>query len=117
MSELPQRLLPDTAAVGDDGWLTVGGCSIGELAAEFGTPLFVYDEQHIRDRCREAVAAFGPQQAVYATKAFLCKAMARLAYEEEMRLDVATGGELHTVLRRGSARQRLRDARQQQEHR
>ena len=101
MSELPQRLLPDTAAVGDDGWLTVGGCSIGDLAAEFGTPLFVYDEQHIRDRCREAVAAFGPQQAVYATKAFLCKAMARLAYEEEMRLDVATGGELHTVLAAG----------------
>lgn len=101
MTALPQRLLPDTAAVGDDGWLTVGGCSIRELAAEFGTPLFVYDEAHIRARCREAVAAFGPHQAVYATKAFLCKAMARLAYEEQMNLDVATGGELHTALAAG----------------
>ena len=101
MSQLLRRLLPDTAAVGDDGWLTIGGCSIRDLATEFGTPLFVYDEQHIRNRCREAVAAFGPQRAVYASKAFLCKAMARLAYDEEMRIDVATGGELHTVLAAG----------------
>ncbi|MDJ0771070.1 MAG: diaminopimelate decarboxylase [Ilumatobacter sp.] len=101
MTALPRRLLPDTAAVGDDGWLTVGGCSIRDLAAEFGTPFFVYDEEHLRSRCREAVAAFGPEQAIYATKAFLCRAMARLAHEEHLRLDVATGGELHTVLRAG----------------
>ena len=43
-SRLPARLLPDTATVADDGWLQVGGCSIRDLAAEFGTPLFVYDE-------------------------------------------------------------------------
>jgi diaminopimelate decarboxylase len=101
VTALPHRLLPDTAAVADDGWLTIGGCSIRDLAAEYGTPLFVYDEEHIRARCREAVAAFGPERAVYATKAFLCKAMARLAHEEGMRLDVATGGELHTVLAAG----------------
>lgn len=101
MSSLPTRLLPATAAVGDDGWLTIGGCSIRDLAGEFGTPLFVYDEAHIRARCREAVEAFGPQRAVYATKAFLCRAMARLVYEEQMNLDVATGGELHTVLSAG----------------
>ena len=86
MSELPRQLLPDTASVGDDGWLRIGGCSIRALAAEFGTPLFVYDEQHIRNRCREAVAAFGLQRAVYASKAFLCKAMARLAYDENGQL-------------------------------
>jgi diaminopimelate decarboxylase len=101
VTALPRRLLPDTAAVGDDGWLTIGGCSIGELADEHGTPLFVYDEEHLRARCREAVAAFGPERAVYATKAFLCRAMARLAHDEGMRLDVATGGELHTVLSAG----------------
>ena len=100
-SRLPARLLPDTAAVGDDGWLEIGGCSIRDLAAEFGTPLFVYDEAHVRARCREAVAAFGHGQAIYATKAFLCKAMARLAYDEGMRLDVATEGELHVVLAAG----------------
>ncbi len=101
MSSLPARLLPDTASVGADGWLHVGGCSVRDLAAEFGTPLFVYDEQHLRARCREAVAAFGPHRATYATKAFLCRAMARLAYDEQLNLDVATGGELHTVLAAG----------------
>ncbi len=100
-SRLPARLLPDTAAVGDDGWLRIGGCSVRELVAEFGTPLFVYDEAHIRARCREAVAAFGAGQAIYATKAFLCRAMARLAYDEGMRLDVATEGELHVALAAG----------------
>ena len=44
--------------VGPDGMLRVGGCSIAELAEEYGTPVFVYDELHLRDRCREAVAAF-----------------------------------------------------------
>jgi diaminopimelate decarboxylase len=101
VTALPARLLSDHATVDDDGWLSVGGCSIRELVGEYGTPLFVYDEDHMRARCREAVAAFGHQQAVYATKAFLCMAMARLAYDEGMRLDVATGGELHTVLTAG----------------
>ena len=72
------RLLPDTATVGDRGQLSIGGCDTLDLAAEFGTPLFVYDEAHLRARCREAVAAFGPG-VNYATKAFLCSAMARLA--------------------------------------
>jgi diaminopimelate decarboxylase len=101
LSAIPRRLLSDTATVGDDGWLTVGGCSIGDLAAEFGTPLFVYDEAHLRNRCREAVAAFGHQRVIYATKAFLCRAMARLAYDEGLLLDVASGGELHVALAAG----------------
>jgi diaminopimelate decarboxylase len=101
VSALARRLLPDTAAVGADGWLTVGGCSIEDLAGEFGTPLFVYDEAHVRARCGEAVAAFGHERAVYATKAFLCRAMARLVHEEGMLLDVASGGELHVVLAAG----------------
>ncbi len=99
MRPLPTRLLPDSAEI-VDGVLHIGGCNTLELAAEFGTPVFVYDEQHLRDRCREAVAAFGPGVA-YATKAFLCGAMARLAHEEGMHLDVATGGELHVALSAG----------------
>jgi diaminopimelate decarboxylase len=97
---LPRHLLPDTAAVGDDGRLRIGGCDVLDLAAEHGTPLFVYDEVHLRARCREAVAAFGDGVA-YAAKAFLCLAMARLAHEEGMHLDVATGGELHVALAAG----------------
>jgi diaminopimelate decarboxylase len=94
-------LLPDTARVDDDGSLIVGGCRVDALAAEFGTPLFVYDEAHLRARCREAVAAFGHERVVYATKAFHCRAMAKLAYDEGLLLDVASGGELHVALAAG----------------
>ncbi len=106
MSAISSYLLPDTSSVGSDGHLIVGGCDTVALAAEFGTPLFVYDEEHLRARCREAVAAFG-SYATYATKAFLCTAMARLAYEEGMALDVATGGELHICLSAGVPADRL----------
>ncbi|MDG1187488.1 MAG: diaminopimelate decarboxylase [Ilumatobacter sp.] len=101
MSAIPMQLLSDNAIVGSDGNLSVGGCSIAEIAAEYGTPVFVYDEAHLRARCQQAVAAFGHQQVVYATKAFLCRAMARLVYEEGLLLDVASGGELAVVLAAG----------------
>ena len=103
---LPHHLLPDTARVDPSGRLQVGGCDLLELAARFGTPLFVYDETHLRARCREAVAAFGDGVA-YASKAFLCVAMARLVHEEGLHLDVATGGELHVALAAGVPAERL----------
>ncbi|CAN5813879.1 diaminopimelate decarboxylase [soil metagenome] len=101
MSSLARSLLADTATVGGDGSLAIGGCSVAGLAARYGTPLFVYDEEHLRARCRQAIDAFGAGRAIYATKAFLCKAMARLAHEEGMLLDVASGGELHVALAAG----------------
>jgi diaminopimelate decarboxylase len=103
---LARHLLPDTAEIAPDGRLSIGGCDLLELAERFGTPLFVYDEAHLRARCREAVAAFGDGVA-YATKAFLCLAMARLVHEEGMHLDVATGGELHVALTAGVPADRL----------
>jgi diaminopimelate decarboxylase len=106
MTALPLRLLPDSAAVDARGRLSIGGCDLIDLAAEYGTPLFVYDEAHLRARCREAVAAFGDDVA-YASKAFLCKAMAVLAHDEGMRIDVATGGELHVALAAGVPASRL----------
>ena len=106
MSVLPLPLLPDTATVDSTGHLSMGGCNVAELAAEYGTPLFVYDEAHLRLRCREAVAAF-PDGVAYATKAFLCGAMAQLAHEEGMHLDVATGGEIHISLAAGVPAGRL----------
>jgi diaminopimelate decarboxylase len=93
--------LPDSATIGTDDSLSIGGVRVAELAAQYGTPLFVYDEEHLRARCRAAVNAFGVGNVVYATKAFICGAMARLAHEEGLLLDVATGGELHTVLHAG----------------
>ena len=106
MSVLPWGLLPDSAEVGPDGQLLIGGCDLEELAGHYGTPLFVYDEDQLRARCREAVAAFGDGVA-YATKAFLCRAMARLVHEEGMHLDVASGGELHVALDAGVPAERL----------
>lgn len=106
MSVLPRDLLPDSAEVGPGGHLVVGGCDVIALAEEFGTPLFVYDEAQLRARCREAVAAFGDGVA-YATKAFLCRAMARLVHEEGMHLDVASGGELAVALGAGVPAERL----------
>jgi diaminopimelate decarboxylase len=84
----------------------VGGLDVCELAAEVGTPVFVYDEAHLRARCREAYAAWGDGVA-YATKAFLCRAMAALAHEEGLSLDVSTGGELHVALAAGVPGDRL----------
>lgn len=98
---LSPSLLPDTAEVAADGSLLVGGCRLLDLAAQFGTPVFVYDEVHLRARCREAVGAFGAGRAIYATKAFLCTAMARLVHEEGLLLDVASGGEMYVALRAG----------------
>ena len=106
MSAVPWHLLPDTASVDDDGGLRIGGCDLQALAAEFGTPLFVYDEAHLRARCREAVEVFDGNVA-YASKAFLCLAMARLVHEEGMAVDVATGGELFVCLHAGVPAERM----------
>jgi len=103
---LPRRLLPLTAELDGDGRLQVGGVDLVELAAEVGTPVFVYDEAHLRARCQEARRAWG-EGVAYATKAFLCRAMASLAHEEGLCLDVSTGGELHVALFAGVPADRL----------
>jgi diaminopimelate decarboxylase len=66
----------------------------------------VYDEEHLRRRCREAVEAFGDGVA-YASKAFFCLGMAQLAHEEGMCIDVSTGGELYVALKAGVPADRL----------
>jgi diaminopimelate decarboxylase len=101
-----RHLLPDSAAVTPAGRLEVSGIDVVALAEEFGTPLFVYDEATLRARCRELAGAFGPGSA-YATKAFLCRAMARLALEEGLRLDVSTDGELGVALAAGAEPDRI----------
>lgn len=106
MSSIPLSLLPDNASVEADGALAIAGVRMDRLASEHGTPLFVYDEAHLRTRARQAVSGF-PDGAVYASKAFLCTAMARLAAEEGMRIDVATGGELFVALHAGVPADRL----------
>lgn len=106
VTAIPTYLLPDTASTTDDGWLSIGGCRVDDLASEYGTPLFVYDEAHLRSRCREAVAAF-PDGVAYATKAFTCGAMIRLAIDGGMHLDVSTAGEIHMALSTGAPADKL----------
>ncbi|HUY06075.1 MAG TPA: diaminopimelate decarboxylase [Acidimicrobiales bacterium] len=94
------HLLPVSAYSQEGGHLVVAGVRVEDIAAEFDTPFFLYDEEHLRERCREIVAAFG-RGAAFATKSFLTKAMALIAFEEGMSLDVSTGGELAVVLAAG----------------
>jgi diaminopimelate decarboxylase len=96
MSILPVQLLSDNASIAANGHLQIAGVDAIELAERFGTPLFVYDEDHIRARCRAARVAF-PDGVAYAGKAFLCRAIAKLAHEEGMQIDVASGGEMHVA--------------------
>jgi len=82
-----------------DGVLTVGGLDVRDLAAEFGTPLFVCDEADFRERCRSYRDAFGSRAGVfYAAKAFCCRGVLRWVTEEGLGVDVCTGGELEVAL-------------------
>ena len=102
----PQELLglapnvwPRNAVRGGDGIVSVAGVSLRSLAQEYGTPLFVIDEDDFRSRCREIAAAFGGGENVhYAGKAFLSSEIARWIDEEGLSLDVCTGGELAVAL-------------------
>jgi diaminopimelate decarboxylase len=85
----------------------VRAADVEALADEFGTPLFVYDEDALRQRCRAYVRALGAGNVAYAAKAFLCAAMARLVADEGLHLDVATGGEQHVALEAGFPPARL----------
>ncbi|MGH3457656.1 diaminopimelate decarboxylase [Aeromicrobium sp.] len=82
-----------------DGVLTVAGESAPDLASEFGTPLYVVDEDDFRSRARAFGDAFEGADVYYAGKAFLCVATARWIAEEGLSLDVCTGGELAVALR------------------
>ncbi|MCV7431201.1 diaminopimelate decarboxylase [Mycolicibacterium bacteremicum] len=96
---LAPNVWPQNLVRGADGVVTVAGLRVTDLAAEFGTPLFVIDEDDFRSRCREIAAAFGGGEHVhYASKAFLCAEIARWVHQEGLSLDVATGGELAVAL-------------------
>ncbi|MFG2002082.1 diaminopimelate decarboxylase [Spirillospora sp. NPDC048911] len=85
----------------EEGVLNVGGIDVRDLAAEYGTPLYVYDEDDVRARAREYAAAFHDGDVHYAGKAFLCTAVAKWLNEEGLGLDVCSGGELAVALAAG----------------
>ncbi|HEY40968.1 MAG TPA: diaminopimelate decarboxylase, partial [Dehalococcoidia bacterium] len=96
ISRLP--LFPPASEANGQGHLVVGGCDVVELAAEFGTPLYLFDEASLREKCREFKHEFGSRYAditvVYSCKAFINKALLLLIDEEGVGLDVVSGGEL-----------------------
>ena len=98
----------------DDGVLTIGGVDVRDLAREYGTPLYVYDEEDVRSRAREYAAAFHDGSVHYAGKAFLCTAVARWLNEEGLGLDVCSGGELAVALAAGFPHGAHHAAREQQ---
>ncbi len=96
---------PQSSRVNERGRLEVGGCDLVELAAELGTPAYVYDEGDMRARARAVQSAFAERsddfEVVFASKAFPCTAAMRLFAEEGVSCDVASGGELYLALRAG----------------
>ncbi len=93
----PQQVFPDTTAVNERGHLVIGGCDVTELVLRHGTPLYIFDEDTLRERCRRFVQDFGrlhaDTQVIYACKAYVNPALARLLLEEGLGLDVVSGGE------------------------
>ena len=105
------HVYPLGSRLNERGRLEVGGCDVVELAAEFGTPAYVYAEDDMRARARAFVEAFRARserfEVIYASKAFPCTAVLRLFSEEGLSADVASGGELHLALAAGIDPERL----------
>jgi len=91
------RLFPQTAQV-QKNHLILGGCDAGELAGEFGTPLYVLDETTLRSKCADYREGFSQRYpdslVIYACKAFINRALAQIFKEEGLGLDVVSAGEL-----------------------
>ncbi|EGQ3846944.1 diaminopimelate decarboxylase [Staphylococcus pseudintermedius] len=100
-----------TVSYNQNGELTLGGTSLKTLAQSFGTPTIVYDEAQIRQQMRRYHSAFQQNDIgyvlSYASKAFTCLQMVKLASEEDFELDVVSEGELYTALEAGFDPQRI----------
>jgi diaminopimelate decarboxylase len=107
VNALVPHLWPRNVTRDADGALVVADLGIRELAAEFGTPAYVLDEDDLRGRCREFRAAFPDEDIYYAGKAFTCRAVVRVIAEEGLHLDVCSGGELAVALSAGMPAERI----------
>lgn len=98
-------LWPETIQRAGSGELVIGGCSVVDLAEQFDTPLYVFDEQTLRRRAQRALIAFSQvhprARVVYAAKACLSPRLVRILHDEGLGLDVVSGGELFAALRAG----------------
>ncbi len=103
--------LHGTSKINTNGHLEIGGVDTEQLAAKFGTPLYIVDEALVRQRAREYTEAFKASglkfQVAYASKAFCTMAMCAIAEQEGLSLDVVSDGELYTALKAGFPVQRI----------
>lgn len=94
-------VFPDTTSVNAQQHLTIGGCDVTDLATQYGTPLYVFDEMTLRNKCKEFLREFGSRypdvMVAYASKAYINKSLARVVAEEGLGFDVVSIGELAVV--------------------
>ncbi|MDV2995872.1 MAG: Diaminopimelate decarboxylase [Chroococcidiopsis sp. SAG 2025] len=101
-----QELLPLTAGINSHDHLEIGGCDVTKLVQQFGSPLYILDEESLRSACRQYREAFqnyypGEFQVLYASKAWSCLGVCAIAHSEGLGIDVVSGGELYTALQAG----------------
>ncbi|MCW9682704.1 diaminopimelate decarboxylase [Dolichospermum planctonicum UHCC 0167] len=101
-----QQLLPLTARVNHDDNLEIGGCDVTTLVEQYGSPLYILDEETLRTACRQYRNTFkeyykGESQVLYASKAWNCLAVCAIVASEGLGIDVVSGGELYTALNAG----------------
>lgn len=102
----------DCLDVNRNGHLTVGGCDAVDLAATYGTPLYVMDEATVRRNCRAFKQSIeenyhGRGLVLYASKALSCKEIYRIIADEGLGIDVVSGGELYTAIQAGFPMERV----------
>ena len=104
-SALNPQLWPASAVRNDDGEITIAGLGVSQIAKEYGTPVFIFDEADVRKRARDYVAAFTVDDIAttvhYAAKAFITTKIAQWVHQEGLGIDVASAGELEVALRAG----------------
>jgi diaminopimelate decarboxylase len=101
-----QSLMPLTATVNEQDHLVIGGCDVVDLVKQFGSPLYILDEQTLRTTCRQYRDSLkkyysGESLAIYASKAWSCMAICAIVDSEGLGFDVVSGGELYTTLQAG----------------
>lgn len=98
--------ISDCLDINEQGHLTIGGCDTVQLAEKYGTPIYVYSEDKIRDTCKRYVNSIkkhydGFGTAIYASKAFSCKEICRIVDSEGLDIDAVSGGEIFTIISAG----------------
>jgi diaminopimelate decarboxylase len=107
-----QELLPLTAKANSRDSLEIGGCEVTALVQQFGSPLYILDENTLRTACqqyRKAIESYypGATQVLYASKAWSCLAVCAIAASEGLGIDVVSGGELYTALQAGVSPEKI----------